>query len=57
VYEREVVIARSVHDVHVMNAYKYDHVRLSVSMIESDNRLTDLDENWHRRFATHSRLP
>jgi hypothetical protein len=40
---------RSSEDMHQMNAYRVGHVRLSVHMIQLENRLTDLDEIWYRR--------
>jgi hypothetical protein len=42
---------RSLHDVHEMNAYRADHVRLSVRMIQLENRCTDLDEICQGRYA------
>jgi hypothetical protein len=34
---------RSSHDVHEMNAYRADHVCLSVRMIQLENHWTGLD--------------
>jgi hypothetical protein len=35
---------RSLHEVHAANAYKADHVWLSVRMIQLESLWTDLDE-------------
>jgi hypothetical protein len=42
----------SLYDVHEMNAYRADHVYLSVRAIQLENRLTDLDDIWYGRYAT-----
>jgi hypothetical protein len=41
---------RYLHDVHEINAYRADHVRLSVRMIRL-NHWTDLDDIWCGRHA------
>jgi hypothetical protein len=38
---------RSLHDVHEMNAYRAEHLSLSVRMIQFENRSTDLNEIWY----------
>jgi hypothetical protein len=43
---------RFVHDLQEMNAYRTDRVCLSVSMIQLENRWTDLYEIWYGRYAT-----
>jgi hypothetical protein len=42
--EHHGVIMRSLHDVCDMNAYSTGYVRLSVRMIQLENRWTDFDE-------------
>jgi hypothetical protein len=42
---------RSLHDVREMNAYRANHVRLSIHMIQLENRWTDLCEIWYGSYV------
>jgi hypothetical protein len=46
-----MIITRSLHVVHEMNACRAGHVCLSVRMIHLENRWTDFDEIWYRLYA------
>jgi hypothetical protein len=45
------VLMRSLHDVRDMDAYRADHVCLSIRMIQLKNHWTDLDEIWYGRYT------
>jgi hypothetical protein len=40
----QLIIISSLHDMRGMNAYRAGHIRLSVRIIQLENRWTDLDE-------------
>jgi hypothetical protein len=46
----------SLHDVHDINAYRADHVSMTIQprvyMIQLENCLTDFDEHWYGHHAT-----
>jgi hypothetical protein len=55
---KSLSIMRSLHDVHEMNAYRTDHVclsvRLSVRIIQLHNRWSNLDDICYGRNAIRS---
>jgi hypothetical protein len=49
--EIKIIYYTFLHDVQEMNVCVVDHVRLSVCMIQLENRWTDFDETWYGRYA------
>jgi hypothetical protein len=49
---RMLLVMRSLHDMHEMNAFWAGQVCLSVHMIQLEHRWTELDEIWYGRYAT-----